>query len=164
MSSIGISISNGTITINNAFKDQAYLKVANDNFKILREKVCKEKPPMRTVNAANDDYHYFIVDYFRIIILSQRNSITRIGPATTTKMLHPSTKGSNQGRGIKVLLQKEMLQRLLILLAQIQSRYTSDSFLNKTRQISYSVCQVKETSKNIYNNLIKQIQRSVQCL
>ena len=51
-----------------------------------------------------------------------------------------------------------MLQRLTIALVQIKAGNNSESLLNETRQIVYSLHQSKEITKNIYNNIIKSIQ------
>ena len=51
---------------------------------------------------------------------------------------------SKQGTGLKMLTPKQMLHRLSIALAQIKARNNSESLLNETRQIVYSLCQSKE--------------------
>ena len=43
-----------------------------------------------------------------------------------------------QGKRLKILTPKQMLQRLPIALAQIKSGSTSENLLNKIRQIIYS--------------------------
>ena len=48
-----------------------------------------------------------------------------------------------------------MLNRLLILLAQIQAGNNSRSIKNETRQILYSLYRSKALTKTVYNNLIK---------
>ena len=50
-----------------------------------------------------------------------------------------------------------MLQRLPIALARIKAGNNSESFLNKIRQILYSLYPSKEITKNLYNNIIKSI-------
>ena len=50
-----------------------------------------------------------------------------------------------------------MLQRLPIALAQIKAGNNSESLLNETRQIVYSLYQSKQITK-VYNNIIKSIQ------
>ena len=42
-----------------------------------------------------------------------------------------------------------MLQRLAIALAQVQTGNNSESLLNETRQIVYSLCQLKQITKKI---------------
>ena len=50
-----------------------------------------------------------------------------------------------------------MLNRLPILLAQIQAGNNSKSLKNETRQILYSLYRSKVLTKTVYNNLIKSI-------
>ena len=51
-----------------------------------------------------------------------------------------------------------MLQRLPIAIAQVKASNTSDSLLDKIRQIVYSFYQAKEITKKVYNNIIKSKQ------
>ena len=55
---------------------------------------------------------------------------------------------SKQGKGLKSLTPKQMLQRLPIALA---------SLLNEIRQIVYSLHQSKEITKKVYNDIIKSV-------
>ena len=48
-----------------------------------------------------------------------------------------------------------MLQRLSIALAQVKAGNNSENLLNEIRQIVYSLYQSKETTKKVYNNLMK---------
>ena len=50
-----------------------------------------------------------------------------------------------------------MLQRLPIALAQIKAGNNSENLLNEIRQIIYSLYQVKEIIKKVYNNLVKSL-------
>ena len=50
-----------------------------------------------------------------------------------------------------------MLNRLPILLAQIQTGNNSIKLKNEARQILYSLYISKELTKTVYNNLIKAI-------
>ena len=54
-----------------------------------------------------------------------------------------------QGKRLKILTPKQMLQRLPIALAQIKSGSTSENLLNKIRQIIYSFYWAKEITKKI---------------
>ena len=64
---------------------------------------------------------------------------------------------SKKGEGLKILTNKQMLNRLPILLAQIQAGNNSKSFKNELRQILYSLYSSKVLTKTVYNNLIKSI-------
>ena len=50
-----------------------------------------------------------------------------------------------------------MLQRLPIALAQIKAGNNSENLLNEIRQIIYSLYQLKEIIKKVYNNLVKSL-------
>ena len=61
-------------------------------------------------------------------------------PATAIVVLDSSPPGrSAHRRGIKILPTKQVLQKLLILLAQVQAGITSEILLNKIRQVVYSL-------------------------
>ena len=62
--------------------------------------------------------------------------------------------------GLKIFTPKQMSQRLPIALAQVKARNNSENLLNELRQIVYSLYQLKEITKNVYNNIIKSIQTS----
>ena len=62
-----------------------------------------------------------------------------------------------EGTGLKISTRKQMLQRLPIALAQIKVGNNSQSLLNETRQIVYSLYQSKEITKKLYNNILKSI-------
>ena len=64
---------------------------------------------------------------------------------------------SKSGSGLKILTNKQMLNRLPILLAQIQARNNSNKLNNETRQILYSLHRSKVLTKTVHNNLIKSI-------
>ena len=50
-----------------------------------------------------------------------------------------------------------MIQRLLIAPAQVKAGNTSETLLNETRQIIWSLCQAKEITKNVYDNIMNSI-------
>ena len=64
---------------------------------------------------------------------------------------------STQGKGLKILTPKQMLQRLPIVLAQVKVGNTSENLLNEIRQIIYSLYRAKEITKKVYNNIINSI-------
>ena len=67
----------------------------------------------------------------------------------------------NQGKGLEILIPKQMLQILPTALAQIKVGNDSESLLNEIRQIVYSLYQSKKKKKKkkAYNNIIKSIQK-----
>ena len=50
-----------------------------------------------------------------------------------------------------------MLQRLPIVLAQVKAGNTYENVLNEIKQIIYSLCQGKEVTKKVYNNIMSSI-------
>ena len=62
-----------------------------------------------------------------------------------------------KGTGLKILTDKQMLNCLPILLAQIQAGNNSIKLKNEIRQILYSLYRSKVSTKSVYNNLIKSI-------
>ena len=64
---------------------------------------------------------------------------------------------SKKGEGLKILNNKQMLNRLPILLAQIEAGNNSIKLKNEARQILYSLYRSRVLTKIVYNNLIKSI-------
>ena len=70
---------------------------------------------------------------------------------------YKSKQNETEGKGLKILTPKQILQRLPIALAQIKAGNNSESLLNEIRQIVYSLYQSKQITKKVYNNIIKSI-------
>ena len=70
---------------------------------------------------------------------------------------YKSKQNETEGKGLKILTPKQMLQRLPIALAQVKAGNNSESLLNEIRQIVYSLYQSKQITKKVYNNIIKSI-------
>ena len=62
-----------------------------------------------------------------------------------------------QGKGLKILTPRQMLQRLPIALAQVKAGNTSENVLNEIRQIIYFSCRAKEIVKKVYVNIMNSI-------
>ena len=60
-----------------------------------------------------------------------------------------------EGKGLKTLTQNQMLSRLPISLAQLQTENNSQRLKNEIRQLLYSLYRSKNMTKQVYNNLIK---------
>ena len=71
--------------------------------------------------------------------------------------LKSGSETSKKGERLKILINKQMLNHLPILLAQIQAGNNSKSLKNELRQILYSLYRLKVLTKTVYNNLIKSI-------
>ena len=67
-------------------------------------------------------------------------------------------QNETEGKGLKILTPKQMLQRLPIALAQVKAGNNSESLLNEIRQIVYSLYQSKQITKKVYNHIIKSTQ------
>ena len=67
---------------------------------------------------------------------------------------HEATKGTE----FRILTPSQILQRLPIALAQVKAGSNSENLLNEIRQIVYSMCQSKEITKKVYNDIIKSVQ------
>ena len=70
---------------------------------------------------------------------------------------YDSRKNKTEGKGLKILTPKQMLQRLPIALAQVEAGNNSESLLNEIRQTVYSLYQLKQITKKVYINIIKSI-------
>ena len=62
-----------------------------------------------------------------------------------------------EGKGLKILTAKQILQKLPIALAQGKAGNNSENLLNKIRQIIYYLYHSKEITKKVCNNLIKSL-------
>ena len=58
---------------------------------------------------------------------------------------------------IKTLTPKQMLQRSSIAFGQVKAGNSSENLLNEFRQITYSLYQAKEITKNINSNRMNSI-------
>ena len=66
-------------------------------------------------------------------------------------------KQKQERQGIKLLTPNQMLSRLPISLAQLEAGNNSNKFKNEIRQLLYSLYHSKNMTKEVYNNLIKQV-------
>ena len=64
---------------------------------------------------------------------------------------------SEKGKELKILTNKQMVNRLPILLAQIQAGNNSIKLKNKLRQLLYLLYRSKVLTKTVYNKFIKSI-------
>ena len=74
-----------------------------------------------------------------------------------SSMISEAKEKATKGTGLKILTPKQMLQRLPLALAQIKSGNNSESLLNEIWQIVFSLYQLKQITKKVYNNIIKSI-------
>ena len=91
------------------------------------------------------------------VLFNARNNAIKFIEDYGSMILEAKKQAKQEGKGLKILTPKQMLQRLPIALAQTKAGNDSESVLNEVRQIVYSLCQSKEITKKIYNNIIKSI-------
>ena len=60
-------------------------------------------------------------------------------------------------QGLKILIRKQMLQRLPIEFAQVKPDNTPENLLNEIKQIIYSLYRAKEITQKVYNNAMNSI-------
>ena len=72
------------------------------------------------------------------MLYKARNKAIRFYDDYSLVMSQAITKAT-KGTGLKILTPKQMLQRLPIALAQVKAGNNSENFLNKIRQIVYSL-------------------------
>ena len=112
-----------------------------------RVKARKQNTPSR---SSKKDYSAEAADYLKYME-EQEKGQKRFSDD------YDSNGSGNVGTGLKILTNKQMLNRLPILLAQIQAGNNSSKLKNETRQILYSLYRSKVLTKTVYNNLIKAI-------
>ena len=66
-------------------------------------------------------------------------------------------QNKTEGKGLKILTPKQMLQKLPIALTQVKAGNNSENLLNEIRKIVYSLYQSRQIAKKVYNNLIKSV-------
>ena len=57
---------------------------------------------------------------------------------------YDARRNETEGKGLKILTPKEMLQRLPIALAQVKAGNNLENLLNEIRQIVYSLYQLEK--------------------
>ena len=66
-----------------------------------------------------------------------------------SRILSKGKYKSKHGIGLKILIPKQMLQRLPRPLAQVKASNTSENLLNEIRQIIYSLYRGKKVTKKV---------------
>ena len=81
------------------------------------------------------------------VLFNARNNAIKFIEDYGSMILEAKRLAKQKGTGLKILTPKQMLQRLPIALAQIKAGNNSESLLNETGQIVYSLYQSKEITK-----------------
>ena len=110
-------------------------------------------PPKEDYSSETDDYLKYLKEQEKDRVRFS-DDYDSSGSGLNKKRKESITSRA-KGEGLKILTNKQMLNRLPILLAQIQVGNNSNKLKNETRQILYSLYRSKALTKTVYNNLIK---------
>ena len=88
------------------------------------------------------------------MLYKARNEAIKFYDDYSSMMFEPKLKAT-KGTGLKILITKQMLQRLPIALTELKTDNNSEKLLNEIRKKIYSLYQSKEIPKKVYNNIIK---------
>ena len=77
------------------------------------------------------------------MLFNGRNDAIRFVEDNGSIILEAKRK-ANEGKELKVLISKKMLQRLLIAIAQVKAGNNSENLLNEIKRIFYSLYQSKK--------------------
>ena len=88
------------------------------------------------------------------MLYKARNEAIRFYDDYSSMMFEAKLKAT-KGTGLKILITKQMLQRLPIALTELKTDNNSEKLLNEIRKKIYSLYQSKEIPKKVYNNIIK---------
>ena len=129
-------------------------KITLERAKELQEDLNNKKKPKRKQNWGARKNSKFNS------LFNGRNEAIKFYDDYYSMILEAKKKAAEEqeGKGLKILTPKQMLQRLPIALAQVKAGNNSESLLNEIRQIVYSLYQSKQITKKVYNNIIESIQ------
>ena len=151
-------IRNGKIKLADEKNDQIKFK---SNFKWNKKKLIKKNKwkeqrknvlyniemPYKAKNSVIkfSDYYYLLA--FEVNYQATKGEAENQPAKDEAKSQVTKYQATSEGKGLKILNPKQILQRLPIALAQIKAGNDSKSLLNQIRQIVYSVYQSKEFKK-----------------
>ena len=81
------------------------------------------------------------------MLYKARNKANKFFNEYSSMVSEAKNKAKNEGKGLKILTPKQLLQRLPITLAQTKAGNNSENLLNKIRQIVYFLYQSKQITK-----------------
>ena len=70
------------------------------------------------------------------------------------EMILDFNKQNQEGKGLKILISNQMLNRLPIALTQLQAGNNSNKLKNEIRQLLYSLYRSKNMTEQVYKSLI----------
>ena len=114
---------------------------------------------LNIIRIRNENYNQKKVLANANILFNGRNSAIKFIEDYGSMILEAKrlAKEEQEHKGLKILTPNQMLKRLPIALPQVKAGNNSDSLLNETRQIVYSLYRSKEINKKVYNNIISSI-------
>ena len=139
------------------------IKDGNKTLQETEEDQKKFKSSLGEITSGNPEYKG---DYQKDAIKNVRNlynsrqkviNLFNDSAKIRSETIYKSKQKKTTGTGLKILTPKQLLQSLLIALAQVKAGNNSESLLNEIRQIVYSLYQSKQITKKVYNNIIKSI-------
>ena len=118
-----------------------------------------ERVQIRKQNTQKKDYFKEAADYLKYIEEQEKGQKRFSDDYDSNGWSSGSWNvvSKSKGAGLKISNNKQMLNSLPILLAQIQAGNNSIKLKNEARQILYSLYRSKLLTKTVYNNLIKSI-------
>ena len=123
------------------------------------EECVAERVKIRNQNTQKKDYSEEAADYLEHMKKEKEGQKRFSDDYDSNGWCSGSGSVASKAKGVnlKILTDKQMLNRLPILLAQIQVGNNSIKVKNEIRQILYSLYRSKVLTKTVYNNLIKSI-------
>ena len=77
------------------------------------------------------------------MLYKARNEAIKFFDEYSSMVSEAKTKARNEGKTLKILTPKQLLQRLLIAVAQVKASNYSENSLNEIRQIVYFFVSIK---------------------
>ena len=137
---------NGKTTLQQIEKQQK-------DFKKELNEITSENPKHKS------DDQLYIIENIKNLYNSRQKVINLLNDYSKfrSEAIYKGKQNETKGTGLKILTPKQALRRFPIALAQVKAGKNSENLLNKIRQIIYSLCQSKEFTEKLYNNLIKSL-------
>ena len=137
---------NGKTTLQQIEKQQK-------DFKKELNEITSENPKHKS------DDQLYIIENVKNLYNSRQKVINLLNDYSKirSEAIYKGKQNETKGTGFKILTPKQALRRFPIALAQVKAGKNSENLLNKIRQIIYSLCQSKEFTEKLYNNLIKSL-------
>ena len=107
-------------------------------------------------NMSEDEVENKKIDYLRDLVRKIVDVSQKLDDMPDLETEEDAEK-RQRGQGLKIMTPKEMITRLLILLAQLKAGNNSQKLKNEIRQLLYHLYGSKNLSKTIYNHLINII-------